>query len=145
MSFYIVLTGKSSSLSSQLTRAYRLRGEWEMAVTSLIITPEKSTEADFIGPAPKDQQAKISTPTEQQAKMYWVMCDVADYSNVNDIPMQLLDIAMSNIKKNIRPMYVKVIKKTFTSINVQLKEDPNREDTESTAIDITCILHFRKA
>jgi len=120
MSFYIVLSGKTTSFSSHFTKTYNLRGEWEVAVTSSIINGES------------------------KAKMYWTMCDVADYSYVNDIPMQLVDIMLADVKKSIKPMYVKVIKKRFSSINIELKQDPNKEE-EISALDITCILHFRKA
>ena len=43
--------------------------------------------------------------------MYWTMCDVADYSYVNDIPMQLVDIMLADVKKSIKPMYVKLLRR----------------------------------
>jgi NADPH-dependent 7-cyano-7-deazaguanine reductase QueF len=76
--------------------------------------------------------------------MYWAMCDLVDYSNVNNVQMQLIDIIMSDVKNSNKPMYVKVNKKRFSSINMEFKQDPNKEE-DPTAIDITCILHFRKA
>ena len=123
MSFYIVLSGKKSSLTCQLSKPYRLRGDWEVAVTSSIIKSE----------------------IENKTNMYWTLCDIADYSYVNSIPTQLVDIMVPDVKKNIRPMYVKVIKKSFSSINIELKQDITKEDEEPIDIDITCILHFRKA
>src|SRR5277367_3666188 len=132
MSFYIVLTGKSSPLTCQLSKPYRLRGDWEVAVTSSIINGVKSEKM-----LNEVQIAKIeSREIENKPNMYWTLCDITDYTYVNSIPTQLVDIMIPDVKKNIRPMYVKVIKKSFSSINIELKQDITKEDEDPIDIDI---------
>jgi len=129
MSFYITLSEKldnfTGSLRADFSKAFRLRGEWEVGVISLA-----ATNSDTLA---------------------WVFCDVVDYSYINNIPLQLVDIlepcGNKKIRRNGKPMYVKVIKKTFLSINVDLKEklqESNDLPFQSSS-DVVCILHFRKS
>ena len=77
--------------------------------------------------------------------MVWVFCDLVDYNNINRVSMQLLDMIEPSMTKNIKPIYVKLIKKSFSSINIQLKEKPLVDELLSeSSSDVTCILHFRK-
>ena len=107
MSTYIVLRGASvkddcTSLNVQLHKTIRLRGEWEVGVITTALEVEDAT-------------------------MMWLFCDVVDYSIVNNLSLQLLDIVPSGIKKSTKPMYVRVIKKTFSSINVDIQKYFNNE------------------
>lgn len=125
MSFYITLSDSqknfNGNLKAQFAKAFRLRGEWEVGVAMCIVESKANA-------------------------MVWVFCDVADYSYINDVPMQIVDVLDPNVTKNFKPMYVKIIKKSFTSINVQLKQKPfvNELFSENNG-DVTCILHFCKA
>jgi hypothetical protein len=129
MSFYITLFETqqhfSGSLRAEYPKVFRLRGEWEVAVVSLAATNPDS--------------------------LAWVFCDVADFSYVNNLQVQIVDIldtgGNKRIRKNAKPMYVRVMKKTFTAINVDLKEkiEESNDFPFQSSSDVTCILHFRKA
>ena len=126
-SFYIVLEAKKSDFKGMITRAfskpYRLRGDWEVGVSRCFM-------ANGSGGGP-----------------FWIFSNVVDYTYVNEVPMQLVDIVddVSSYKNN-KPMYVKLISKHFSSINVQFKQSPTSEQFSADLLgDIVCILHFRKA
>ena len=129
MSFYITLNESqqhfAGTLRAEFSRAFRLRGEWEVGVISLA-----AANPDALA---------------------WVFCDVADFSYVNNASLQIVDILEAGgnkkIHKNAKPMYVKVLKKTFLSINVDLKEriEQSNDIPFQSSSDVTCILHFRKA
>jgi hypothetical protein len=120
-SFFIVLTCKKEDFTGRLSctydRPYRLSGDWEAALISLEFTRGDSQ---------------------------YVTCDLVDYCNVNNTKVQLLDYFEAKGQRNVYPRYVKVIRKRFSSINVDIK---SRLDSESNTSekDITCVLHFRKA
>ena len=125
MSTYIVLKGKSikddcTTLNVQLHKTVRLRGDWEVGVVSAVLDVKDAT-------------------------LLWLFCDVVDYSVVNNLSLQLLDIVPSGIKKNAKPMYVKVIKKTFSSINVDIQKEANKDELITGDKEIIIVLHFRKA
>jgi len=122
MSFYISLKAEQNDfkgmLKTQLVNFIRLRGEWEVGVCTCNM--------------------------KQQEGVAWVFSSVVDYSLVNEIPMQLVDVVDVKSLKNSKPMYVRVNKKTISTINVEFKRDPLKEDLIDKT-DILCILHFRKA
>jgi len=122
MSFYVTLTAEQNDfkgiLKTQLVNYIRLRGEWEVGVYMC-----KMAHEDGIA---------------------WVLCSVADYSLVNEIPMQLLAIVDVKNLNNSKPMYVRVNKRTISSINVEFRRNPSKEDLIGKT-DIICVLHFRKA
>ena len=127
MSFYITLSKKQENFTERLradfSKAFRLRGEWEVGVISL---------------------AAANSDT-----LVWIFCDVVDFSYINDSSFQIVDVIDSGggkkIKKNAKPLYVKVIKKTFLSINVELKEKLQPDLPLQSSSDVICILHFRKS
>jgi hypothetical protein len=128
MSFYITLVEKQANfngtLQADFSKAFRLRGEWEVGVISLVSTLPNT--------------------------LVWVFCDLVDFSYVNNIPMQIVDIldgcgGVNKVRKNGKPMYIKVIKKTFLSINVELKEKLESDEALQVNGDVICILHFRKS
>src|SRR6266853_1304756 len=107
MSFHIVASGKSvkdenTILKVEFSKPFRLRGEWEVGIVS------SSTEI-------------------KDAVMLWVFCNVVDFTLVNNVPMQMVDIVPSGLKKNAKPAYVRVMKKTFSSINVEVRADYNSD------------------
>ncbi len=106
------------SLRQEFSKPYRLRGEWEVGVYTCYM------------------------PLEDGA--FWVFSDIVDFTNVNEVPMQIMDVVDVADKKNGKPMYMKVIKKFISSINIDIKRNPITDAHISTT-DITCILHFRKA
>src|SRR5438552_9427587 len=148
MSNFIVLKGTSNddcaSLNVQLGKTMRLRGEWEVGVTASVL------EVGY-------------------ARMMWIFCDVADYSIVNNLSLQLLDIVPSGVRNSTKPAYVRVLKKVFSSINVDIRKDFNEAkfevkpvESKSVAIghkaieesqpdesangkEFIIVLHFRKA
>lgn len=125
MSFYVVIKGKSINeecaiLSVDLPKTYRLRGEWEVGITSSSIEIKDSS---FV----------------------WIFCDLVEFSALNNVPMQLIDNVGSGTKKNTKPMYVRVIRKSFSHINVDMRLDPNKEEKIASEKDFVIVLHFRKA
>ena len=104
-------------LQTQFSRPLRLRGDWEVCVYSCNVTNETGE--------------------------LWLFSNVADFTYVNEIPMQLIGVIdLDNHKMN--PMYVKVARKTISTINIEVKNSYNSEVTNSKTA-ITCILRFRKA
>jgi hypothetical protein len=96
---------------------YRLNGEWEMAVTQL---------------------------TFEENWPVFIFCDLVDYSHVNNQQMQFLDYFPTTTTRNELPRYVKIIKKHFDSINVDIRRHPNIAE-HSSNLEIVIVLHFRKA
>jgi hypothetical protein len=116
-------------LSCTYDRPFRLCGCWEAALISF-------------------------THTRKPA---YILCDLLEYTEVNNHKVQLLDYFYSEwgIKTNGRTQYVKVSNKRFSTINIDIKwrlnedielanlknklfehEDPNNE--------IACLIHFRR-
>ena len=125
MSTYIVLNGvrgrdDCSSLNVQLHKTMRLRGDWEVGVVSTVLNAKDAT-------------------------MLWLLCDVVDYSMVNNSSLQLLDVIPSGTQKSTKPTYVKVIKKTFSKINVDIQKEFNKDEYIAFDKEIIIVLHFRKA
>lgn len=122
MSFFVVLTMDKAvfkgRLNTSFERAYRLKGDWEMALTHLNIGPNQGC--------------------------LFVMCDLIDYSCINDEKHQFLDYYDINFIRNPRPNYVKVTHKRFNCINISIKRTVN-DDSLTSELDIVCVLHFRKA
>ena len=126
MSFVIVLTASKDNfngmLAAEFSKLYRLRGEWEVSIVSCNVSASDDAES-----------------------FAWILCNLVDFSYVNDTPTQIIGYNQVGQKqKGGRPLYVKVIKKHFSSINVHLKADLTKEDLLINR-DVTCILHFRKA
>src|SRR5258708_39266509 len=96
-SFFIVLTMSKNDFNGRLSqsydRQYRLNGEWEMAVVSLRM------EINYCA---------------------MIYCDLVGYSHVNDEQHQFLDFANPLHTRNASPRYVKVVKKRFNNINVDI-------------------------
>ena len=121
MSFLVVFS-KNESCESVITQQYdkpiRLVGEWEVALTHLWIDSDKNP--------------------------YFVYCDVVEYSKVNGERMQFLDMVNSSKIKIGSPNYVRLAKKRFSSINIDIRK--NVDDTENFTSDkgVHCVLHFRK-
>lgn len=107
------------TLNQQYDRAFRLNGEWEVALTHL----------------------RIRTMTAP----LFVFCNLVDYSYVNNSRMQLLDFANGHEIRNYTPRYVKVVKKRFSTINVSIKKHPDDADDLDSSAEVICVLHFRKA
>src|SRR5271163_1446548 len=122
MSFYVTLEANKDTfkgvLQTEFNKAFRLRGEWEVGIISCYT-------AGFEG-------------------IFWVFSNIVDFTYVNEVPMQLMDVLETGKLKIRKPLYSKVIKKPISSINMEFKHQPT-SDTFLISTDITCILHFRKA
>ncbi len=120
-SFFIVLSEPLKDFKGTISRVfdnpYRLNGDWEMAVTHL---------------------------TFEENFPVFVFCDLVEYSYVNEERMQFLDYYPTTTTRNDSPRYVKVIKKRFNSINVDIRRHPNIPE-HSSNLEIPLVLHFRKA
>src|SRR5277367_2803651 len=122
MSFFVTLEAKiyefHGVLKTEFCKAFFLRGEWKVGIMSCY-TPTCT------GPL-------------------WVFSNLVDYSYVNNVPMQLMDVLKGDKLQVKKPMYCRVIKKTISTINMEFKLEPKSEIfDEKTAI--VCIFHFRKA
>src|SRR5277367_3038553 len=121
MSFYVTLESKHEDfkgfLKTEFNKPFRLRGEWEVGI--------------------------ISCHTNLSSRIFWVFSDIVDFSYVNNVPMQLMDVLQGDELKVRKPLYSKVIKKTISRINMEFKLEPKSENFNITT-DIVCILHFRK-
>ena len=83
-----------------------------------------------------------SCHVSNEAGQLWLFSNVADFTHSNEIPMQLIGVIdLDNHKMN--PLYVKVARKTISTINIEVKNSYNSEMTISKTL-ITCILRFRK-
>src|SRR5438552_3445219 len=113
MSNYIVFKISSkddcASLNAQLPKPMRLRGEWEVGIITSAL--------------------EVENPN-----MMSIFCDIVDYSIVNNLSLQLLDILPSGIKNGTKTIYVRVCKKTFSSINVDIRKDFNEAKLEDKAV-----------
>ena len=107
-------------LGVDLPKTYRLRGEWNVGITSSSI---EIKDTSFV----------------------WIFCDHVEFIALNNVPMQLIDNVGSGTRKNTKPMYVRVIRKSFSSINVDLRLDTNKEEKIASEKDFVIVLHFRKA
>lgn len=120
-SFFIVLRREGNdirdTLSQTYNRPFRLNGEWEVALTHLRLQPK-------IIPL-------------------FVFCDLVEYTYVNNTPMRFLEFVGTLDVQSNAPQYVKVAKKRFSSINVNIRQHPDHDDFKSLTA-ITCVLHFRK-
>lgn len=145
MSFYTVISGKGKNLVVNLSKCYKLRGEWEVAVISSNISRNLESVASCEITQEKEHKkgSAFCTITPPIEKIYWLFTNVVDYTEVNGIPMQLLDIVNCTILKSVKPMYIKLLTKSLTNINVEIKSDPLKDEIED--LDSTIVLHFRKA
>ena len=119
MSFYITL--QCNKNEHVLDKEYRLRGDWEVGIIKVI----HNTTAD---------------------PLIWIICDLVEYSTFNSMPLQLLDVISTKSNQGVvnnKACYTKVMKKRFTSINIQFKHDPVN-DYEQYFNDLYLRLHFRK-
>ena len=74
----------------------------------------------------------------------YMMCDLVDYSYINDSKVQLLDyVTPSNTFHH--PNYIKLMHKRFSSINIDIKNSINSDTIPQFKEDITCKLHFRRS
>ena len=116
-------------LSCAYDRPYRLSGEWEAALISFSHT---------------------HVPV-------YILCDVVDYSEVNQHKVQLLDYFYSayGIKSGGRTQYMKLLNKRFNSINIDVKTRLTSTADDSSEFkrifidskedeEITCLIHFRR-
>ena len=103
-------------LSCTYDRVQRLTGYWEVALV------------DF---------SKTKSPL-------YILCDLIDYSHVNNSKVQLLDYFSS--QQNLRmPNYIKLMHKRFSSINIDVKKSINSDTIPQFTEDIMCVLHFRRS
>ena len=121
MSFYIVLTADADSFDGKLhlnfERPYNLQGKWEMAVISFSY----------------DRNEKV-----------FLFCNLVEYSYVNNTKMQFLDYLNTKNIKNPHPRYVKVNRKRFANINVEVRQNIDNSSMSSNS-NVVCVLHFRKS
>ena len=116
-------------LSCRYDRPYRLCGSWEATLISF---------------------------THTKVPVY-ILCDLLDYTDVNDSNVQLLDYfySASGIKSDGRTPYVKLLHKRFNTINIEVKTKLDttgiEEETDLKKIfaeeegnEITCLIHFRR-
>ncbi len=109
--------GFEYNLTQNYDRPFRLSGEWEMALTHLEV--------------------------EGNLTPLFVFCDLLEYSKVNDSAMRFLDLVNPDCLRNSSPQYVKVARKRFSSINVNIRTQPDVDDLR-TSSKVYCVLHFRK-
>src|SRR3977135_587947 len=117
-SFFVVMRATSGTLTQRYDRPFRLNGEWEVALTHLKF--------------------------QEKPWPVYVFCDLVEYTYVDKNLMQFLDYSNTKSLRNSSPCYLKVIKKRFSSIIVNIRQQPDRDDLTSFARDVTCVLHFRK-
>ena len=98
-------------------RPFRLSGEWEVALTHLKI--------------------------QENPRPVIVLCDLVEYTHVDDTMMRFLDYYDTQCPRNSYPKYSKVVNKRFSSINVNIRKNKDYDYLTSSS-DITCVLHFRK-
>jgi len=135
-SFNLMLTCQKKQFTGRLSctydRPYRLCGSWEVTLISF---------------------------TRTNAPVY-ILCDLLEYSNVNQCKVQLLDYFYSwhDIKSGGHTQYVKLLHKRFSTINIDIKirlesaavvessEDWNFSNIFATEAgeEVTCLLHFRR-
>jgi len=114
-------------LNCTYDRPYRLCGSWEVALISF---------------------------TRTKVPVY-ILCDLMDYTEVNDSKVQLLDYFYTEhgIKSNGRTQYVKLLHKRFNTINIDVKKTLTDGETDFSKIfaeeeedgsEVTCLIHFRR-
>src|SRR5271156_2353717 len=119
-SFFTVLTsngGFECNLDKTYDKPFRLTGEWEVALTHLKF--------------------------DEKFSPLFVFCDLVEYSKVNEFTMRFLDLFNPNILRNSSPQYAKVVRKRLSSINVNIRTQPELNDLCSDS-RVYCVLHFRK-
>src|SRR5277367_4962187 len=113
MSLYVTIEAKHEDfkgfLKTEFNKPFRLRGEWEVGI--------------------------ISCHTNLSIRIF---SDIVDFSYVNNIPMQLMDVLQDDELKARKPLYSKVIKKTISRINMEFKLEPKSENFNINT-DIVCI------
>ena len=109
------------TLQTHYSKPFRLRGDWEVTV--------------------------YFCNMDKMAGNVWIISNVADFSYVNEMAIQLLDVVdLSKGAKSKKPMYTRVIRKTFSTINMEFKTDYKSDTVIATnRYKVICILHFRKA
>jgi hypothetical protein len=112
------------TISRIFDKQYRLNGDWEMAVTHLTF-----------------QENVYENVTNFPV---YIFCDLVEYAHVNGKQMRFLDYFPTTAIRNELPRYVKVIKKRFNTINVDIRRHPNIVE-HSSNLEIVIVLHFRKA
>jgi len=119
MSFYVAITLNASnfrgSISAKLNKEINLRGEWEVAI---IDTNLAEGEAEF-----------------------FIFCDLVDYTFINEGLGQLIAIVKSAKSSK---MYMRVNKKRFSNINIDVKFDLLKDQPSIILSDSYFILHFKK-
>ena len=136
-SFCIMLSCAKDKFTGRLScvydRPYRLIGCWEATLISFSHT---------------------TVPV-------YILCDLMDYSEINQCKVQLLDHFYSShgMKSEGRTQYVKVLHKRFNTINIDMKIELDKTPTpeqlkalfsesyikgEDAEREITCLLHFRR-
>lgn len=85
-------------LHAQFPRPYRLRGDWEVGISTCII--------------PSD---------------CWMLCDLVDHTHVNNDSYQVVDYIQTGYKC-AKAAYVKLTKRAFSSINVMFKEKLDKDE-----------------
>ena len=120
MSFHVILTIDSEkytgSISSKLNKEICLRGDWEVALVQ-------------------------SNILMNDAEDVFVFCDLIDYTYYNENRIQLLAVYKY---KNYEKMYTRLIKKRFSTINMELKTYLSSEIYPPMTDNSYIILHFRK-
>ena len=119
-SFFVVLASMepvTDTITQIYERPFRLNGDWEVALTHL--------------------------QYDEKLWPLFVFCDVVEYTYVNGSRMRFLDLVNSTSLRNESPVYVKVVKKRFSSININIRKDLDYDHLTSQS-GITCVLHFRK-
>ena len=120
MSFHVILTTDSEkfegSISTKLNKEICLRGDWEVALVQSNLLMNDSEDL-------------------------FVYCDLIDYTYHNENRIQLLSAYKY---KNYEKMYVRLLKKRFSSINMDLRTDLSSEIYPPLTDNSYFILHFRK-
>ena len=119
MSFHVVATVNADKfngmISIKLNKEICLRGDWEVALID----------------------SNLSLKNDES---FFVFCDLVNYSYYNENCVQLLGVCKIKIEK----FYMRLIKKRFSTINMEIKKDLHN-DTIPTILDNSYfILHFRK-
>lgn len=119
MSFFIVLTNSEFeyNLTQDYDEPFRLMGDWEVALTHLRF--------------------------EEKLIPVFVFCDLVEYTKINNCTMRFLDLVNPSSLRNSAPHYVKVARKRFSSININIRTRPEVNDLKSD-YRVYCVLHFRK-
>src|SRR5271156_6091331 len=113
-SFFIVMTSNRDDFNGTIYRHYdrpfRLSGEWEVALKHLKF--------------------------QEHPWPVLVFCDLVEYTHVDNTVMHFLDYYDTQLSRNSRPQYVKVIRKLFSSINVNIRNHKDNDDLTGTS-DVT--------